>query len=217
MKIIAPSMLSCNFGKLEEEIEMVNQSEAGWFHLDIMDGVFVPNITFGTPILEVFKEYATKHLDAHLMIVNPENYIKKFASLGANTITVHYEACDNLQNTINQIKKLNVKAGVAINPDTDVSVLYSLINEIDLICLMSVFPGFSGQKFIPDTFERLEKLKKIITEKNSQAMIQIDGGVSIDNAKKLVSLGADILVAGSFVFKSEDASTTIKKLNSVIN
>ena len=217
MKIIAPSMLSCNFGKLKEEIEMVNQSEAGWFHLDIMDGVFVPNITFGTPILEVFKEYATKHLDAHLMIVNPENYIEKFASLGANTITVHYEACDNLQNTINQIKKLNVKAGVAINPDTDVSVLYSLINEIDLICLMSVFPGFSGQKFIPDTFERLEKLKKIITEKNSQAMIQIDGGVSIDNAKKLVSLGADILVAGSFVFKSEDASTTIKKLNSVIN
>ena len=217
MKIIAPSMLSCNFGKLEEEIEMVNQSEAGWFHLDVMDGVFVPNITFGTPILEVFKKYATKHLDAHLMIVNPENYIEKFASLGANTITVHYEACDNLQNTINQIKKLNVKAGVAINPDTDVSVLYSLINEIDLICLMSVFPGFSGQKFIPDTFERLEKLKKIITDKNSQALIQIDGGVSTDNAKKLVSLGADILVAGSFVFKSEDASTTIKKLKSVIN
>ena len=217
MKIIAPSMLSCNFGKLKEEIEMVNQSEAGWFHLDIMDGVFVPNITFGTPILEVFKEYATKHLDAHLMIVNPENYIEKFASLGANTITVHYEACDNLQNTLNQIKKLNVKAGVAINPDTDVSVLDSFVNEIDLICLMSVFPGFSGQKFIPETFERLEKLKKIITEKNSQAMIQIDGGVSIDNAKKLVSLGADILVAGSFVFKSEDASTTIKKLNSVIN
>ena len=217
MKIIAPSMLSCNFGKLKEEIEMVNQSEAGWFHLDIMDGVFVPNITFGTPILEVFKEYATKHLDAHLMIVNPENYIEKFASLGANTITVHYEACENLQNTINQIKKLNVKAGVAINPDTDVSVLYSLINEIDLICLMSVFPGFSGQKFIPDTFERLEKLKKIITDKNSQALIQIDGGVSTDNAKKLVSLGADILVAGSFVFKSKDASNTIKKLNSVIN
>ena len=166
MKIIAPSMLSCNFAKLEEEIEMVNQSEAGWFHLDIMDGVFVPNITFGTPILEVFKKCATKHLDAHLMIINPENYIEKFASLGANTITVHYEACNNLQNTINQIKKLNVKAGVAINPDTDVSVLDSLINEIDLICLMSVFPGFSGQKFIPETFTRLKKLKKIITKKS---------------------------------------------------
>ena len=217
MKIIAPSMLSCDFGKLEDEIEMVNKSEAGWFHLDIMDGVFVPNITFGTPVLEVFKKNATKHLDAHLMIVNPENYIEKFASLGANTITVHFEACDNLLNTINQIKKLNLKAGVAINPNTDVSKLDSLISEIDLICLMSVFPGFSGQKFIPETYGRLEKLKKIITDKNSEAIIQIDGGVSIDNAKKLVSLGADVLVAGSFVFNSEDASTTIKKLNSVIN
>ena len=217
MKIIAPSMLSCDFGKLVDEIEMVNQSEAGWFHLDIMDGVFVPNITFGTPILEVFKKYATKHLDAHLMIINPENYIEKFASLGAKTITVHYEACNNLINTINQIKKLDVKAGIAINPDTAVSSLESIISEIDLVCLMSVFPGFSGQKFIPDTFERLEKLKKIITDKKSQALIQIDGGVDLDNAKKLVSLGADILVAGSFVFKPEDAFNTIKKLDSVIN
>ena len=217
MKIIAPSMLSCDFGKLVDEIEMVNQSEAGWFHLDIMDGVFVPNISFGTPILEVFKKYATKHLDAHLMIINPENYIEKFASLGAKTITVHYEACNNLINTINQIKKLGVKAGVAINPDTAVSSLESIISEIDLVCLMSVFPGFSGQKFIPETFVRLEKLKQIITKNHSKAMIQIDGGVDLDNAKKLVSLGADILVAGSFVFKSEDAFNTIKKLNSVIN
>ena len=217
MKIIAPSMLSCDFGKLVDEIEMVNQSEAGWFHLDIMDGVFVPNITFGTPILEVFKKYATKHLDAHLMIVNPENYIEKFASLGAKTITVHYEACDNLINTINQIKKLDVKAGIAINPDTAVSSLESIISEIDLVCLMSVFPGFSGQKFIPETFVKLEKLRQIITKNHSKAMIQIDGGVDLDNAKKLVSLGADILVAGSFVFKSEDAFNTIKKLDSVIN
>ena len=217
MKIISPSMLSCDFGKLVDEIEMVNQSEAGWFHLDIMDGVFVPNITFGTPILEVFKKYATKHLDAHLMIINPENYIEKFASLGAKTITVHYEACNNLINTINQIKKLDVKAGIAINPDTAVSSLESIISEIDLVCLMSVFPGFSGQKFIPETFVRLEKLKQIITKNHSKAMIQIDGGVDLDNAKKLVSLGADILVAGSFVFKSEDAFNTIKKLNSVIN
>ena len=217
MKIISPSMLSCDFGKLVDEIEMVNQSEAGWFHLDIMDGVFVPNISFGTPILEVFKKYATKHLDAHLMIINPENYIEKFASLGAKTITVHYEACNNLINTINQIKKLGVKAGVAINPDTAVSSLESIISEIDLVCLMSVFPGFSGQKFIPETFIRLEKIKQIITKNHSKAMIQIDGGVDLDNAKKLVSLGADILVAGSFVFKSEDAFNTIKKLNSVIN
>jgi ribulose-phosphate 3-epimerase len=217
MKIIAPSMLSCDFGKLVDEIEMVNQSEAGWFHLDIMDGVFVPNISFGTPILEVFKKYATKHLDAHLMIINPENYIEKFASLGAKTITVHYEACDNLINTINQIKKLDVKAGIAINPDTAVSSLESIISEIDLVCLMSVFPGFSGQKFIPETFVKLEKLRQIITKNHSKAMIQIDGGVDLDNAKKLVSLGADILVAGSFVFKSEDAFNTIKKLYSVIN
>ena len=217
MKIISPSMLSCDFGKLVDEIEMVNQSEAGWFHLDIMDGVFVPNISFGTPILEVFKKYATKHLDAHLMIINPENYIEKFASLGAKTITVHYEACNNLINTINQIKKLGVKAGVAINPDTAVSSLESIISEIDLVCLMSVFPGFSGQKFILETFVKLEKLRQIITKNHSKAMIQIDGGVDLDNAKKLVSLGADILVAGSFVFKSEDAFNTIKKLNSVIN
>ena len=217
MKIIAPSMLSCDFGKLVDEIEMVNQSEAGWFHLDIMDGVFVPNITFGTPILEVFKKYATKHLDAHLMIINPENYIEKFASLGAKTITVHYEACNNLLNTINQIKKLDVKAGIAINPDTAVSSLESIISEIDLVCLMSVFPGFSGQKFIPETFVRLEKLREIITKNHSKAMIQIDGGVDLDNAKKLVSLGADILVAGSFVFKSEDSFNTIKKLYSLIN
>ena len=217
MKIISPSMLSCDFGKLVDEIEMVNQSEAGWFHLDIMDGVFVPNISFGTPILEVFMKYATKHLDAHLMIINPENYIEKFASLGAKTITVHYEACNNLINTINQIKKLGVKAGVAINPDTAVSSLESIISEIDLVCLMSVFPGFSGQKFIPETFLRLEKLKQIITKNHSKAMIQIDGGVDLDNAKKLVSLGADILVAGSFVFKSEDAFNTIKKLDSIIN
>ena len=217
MKIIAPSMLSCDFGKLVDEIEMVNQSEAGWFHLDIMDGVFVPNITFGTPILEVFKKYATKHLDAHLMIINPENYIEKFASLGAKTITVHYEACNNLINTINQIKKLDVKAGIAINPDTAVSSLESIISEIDLVCLMSVFPGFSGQKFIPETFVKLEKLRQIITKNHSKAMIQIDGGVDLDNAKKLVSLGADVLVAGSFVFKSEDSFNTIKKLYSLIN
>tara|TARA_B100001094_G_scaffold317381_1_gene359696 strand:+ start:588 stop:1241 length:654 start_codon:yes stop_codon:yes gene_type:complete len=217
MKIIAPSMLSCNFGKLKEEIDMVNKSQAGWFHLDIMDGVFVPNITFGTPILEVFKKYSEKHLDMHLMIVNPENYIEKLAELGADTITVHYEACDNLEKVLKQIKKLNVKAGVAINPDTDISLLEEIISEIDLICLMSVFPGFSGQKFIPETFDRLKSIKEIINNKNLNTLIQIDGGVSLDNAEKLVSIGADILVAGSFVFKSQDPNKTIENLNSTVN
>lgn len=217
MKIVAPSMLSCNFGELGDEIEMVNKSKAGWFHLDIMDGVFVPNITFGTPILEIFDSLGKKHLDMHLMIINPEKYIQKFAGLGANTITVHYEACDDLKKIIGDIKKLGVKAGLAINPDTDVSLLDHLLEEIDLVCLMSVFPGFSGQKFIPETFPRLKELKRMINEKNTNTLIQIDGGVSLDNAQELISLGADVLVAGSFVFKSDSPKETIEKLHSAIN
>jgi len=217
MKIVAPSMLSCNFGELGDEIEMVNKSKAGWFHLDIMDGVFVPNITFGTPILEIFDSLGEKHLDMHLMIINPEKYIEKFAGLGADTITVHYEACDDLKKIIGDIKKLGVKAGLAINPDTDVSLLDHLLEEIDLVCLMSVFPGFSGQKFIPETFPRLKELKRMINEKNTNTLIQIDGGVSLDNAQELISLGADVLVAGSFVFKSDSPKETIEKLHSAIN
>ena len=217
MKIVAPSMLSCNFGELGDEIEMVNKSKAGWFHLDIMDGVFVPNITFGTPILEIFDSLSEKHLDMHLMIINPEKYIEKFAGLGADTITVHYEACDDLKKIIGDIKKLGVKAGLAINPDTDVSLIDHLLEEIDLVCLMSVFPGFSGQKFINETYERLKSLKTIISNSNANTIIQIDGGVSLDNAKKLVSIGADILVAGSFVFKSESPKKTIEKLYTAIN
>ena len=217
MKIVAPSMLSCNFGELGDEIEMVNKSKAGWFHLDIMDGVFVPNITFGTPILEIFDSLGEKHLDMHLMIINPEKYIEKFAGLGADTITVHYEACDDLKKIIRDIKKLGVKAGLAINPDTDVSLLDHLLEEIDLVCLMSVFPGFSGQKFIPETFPRLKELKRMINEKNTNTLIQIDGGVSLDNAQELISLGADVLVAGSFVFKSDSPKETIEKLHSAIN
>ena len=217
MKIVAPSMLSCNFGELGDEIEMVNKSKAGWFHLDIMDGVFVPNITFGTPILEIFDSLGKKHLDMHLMIINPEKYIEKFAGLGADTITVHYEACDDLKKIIGDIKKLGVKAGLAINPDTDVSLLDHLLEEIDLVCLMSVFPGFSGQKFIPETFPRLKELKRMINEKNTNTLIQIDGGVSLDNAQELISSGADILVAGSFVFKSDSPKETIEKLHSAIN
>jgi len=217
MKIVAPSMLSCNFSELGDEIEMVNKSKAGWFHLDIMDGVFVPNITFGTPILEIFDSLGEKHLDMHLMIINPEKYIEKFAGLGADTITVHYEACDDLKKIIGDIKKLGVKAGLAINPDTDVSLLDHLLEEIDLVCLMSVFPGFSGQKFIPETFQRLKELKRMINEKNTNTLIQIDGGVSLDNAQELISLGADVLVAGSFVFKSDSPKETIEKLHSAIN
>ena len=217
MKIVAPSMLSCNFGELGDEIEMVNKSKAGWFHLDIMDGVFVPNITFGTPILEIFDSLGKKHLDMHLMIINPEKYIEKFAGLGADTITVHYEACDDLKKIIGDIKKLGVKAGLAINPDTDVSLLDHLLEEIDLVCLMSVFPGFSGQKFIPETFPRLKELKRMINEKNTNTLIQIDGGVSLNNAQELISLGADVLVAGSFVFKSDSPKETIEKLHSAIN
>ena len=217
MKIVAPSMLSCNFGELGDEIEMVNKSKAGWFHLDIMDGVFVPNITFGTPILEIFDSLGKKHLDMHLMIINPEKYIEKFAGLGADTITVHYEACDDLKKIIGDIKKLGVKAGLAINPDTDVSLLDHLLEEIDLVCLMSVFPGFSGQKFIPETFPRLKELKRMINKKNTNTLIQIDGGVSLDNAQELISLGADVLVAGSFVFKSDSPKETIEKLHSAIN
>ena len=217
MKIVAPSMLSCNFGELGDEIEMVNKSKAGWFHLDIMDGVFVPNITFGTPILEIFDSLGEKHLDMHLMIINPEKYIEKFAGLGADTITVHYEACDDLKKIIGDIKKLGVKAGLAINPDTDVSLLDYLLEDIDLVCLMSVFPGFSGQKFIPETFPRLKELKRMINEKNTNTLIQIDGGVSLDNAQELISLGADVLVAGSFVFKSDSPKETIEKLHSAIN
>ena len=217
MKIVAPSMLSCNFGELGDEIEMVNKSKAGWFHLDIMDGVFVPNITFGTPILEIFDSLGKKHLDMHLMIINPEKYIEKFAGLGADTITVHYEACDDLKKIIGDIKKLGVKAGLAINPDTDVSLLDHLLEDIDLVCLMSVFPGFSGQKFIPETFPRLKELKRMINKKNTNTLIQIDGGVSLDNAQELISLGADVLVAGSFVFKSDSPKETIEKLHSAIN
>ena len=217
MKIVAPSMLSCNFSELGDEIEMVNKSKAGWFHLDIMDGVFVPNITFGTPILEIFNSLGKKHLDMHLMIINPEKYIEKFAGLGADTITVHYEACDDLKKIIGDIKKLGVKAGLAINPDTDVSLLDHLLEDIDLVCLMSVFPGFSGQKFIPETFPRLKELKRMINEKNTNTLIQIDGGVSLDNAQELISLGADVLVAGSFVFKSDSPKETIEKLHSAIN
>ena len=217
MNIIAPSMLACDFGNLYSEIEMVNNSEANWFHIDIMDGVFVPNISFGTPIMKVLKENAKKTLDVHLMIVNPDNYIENFAELGADILTVHYEACNHLHRTVQRIKDLKMKAGVAINPHTPISTLKSIIKDLDLVCVMSVNPGFGGQSFIESTYDKVKELKSLIKEQNSNAIIEIDGGVNSQNAKKLTDCGANALVAGSFVFKSENPTQTISELSSIIN
>lgn len=217
MNIIAPSMLACDFGNLLSEIEMVNNSEANWFHIDVMDGVFVPNISFGTPIMKVLKENAKKTLDVHLMIVNPDNYLENFAELGADILTVHYEACTHLHRTIQRIKDLKMKAGVAINPHTPIASLKSIIKDLDLVCVMSVNPGFGGQSFIEETYEKVLELNSLIKKHNSKAIIEIDGGVNSLNAKKLIDCGAKALVAGSFVFKSENPTQTISELSSIIN
>ena len=214
-KIIAPSMLACNFGKLEEEIDLVNKSEAGWFHIDVMDGVFVPNISFGTPVMEVFKKQARKTLDVHLMIVNPERYVQKFAELGSEILTVHLEASTHLHRTVENIKNNGMKSGVAINPHTPVSSLNAIITDIDLVCLMSVNPGFGGQSFIENTYKKVEELRSLIEKTNSRALIEVDGGVNNENAKQLFDSGANVLVAGSSVFKSEDPISTISYLNSL--
>ena len=217
MNIIAPSMLACDFGNLLSEIEMVNNSEANWFHIDVMDGVFVPNISFGTPIMKVLKENAKKTLDVHLMIVNPDNYLENFAELGADILTVHYEACTHLHRTIQRIKDLKMKAGVAINPHTPIALLKSIIKDLDLVCVISVNPGFGGQSFIEETYEKVLELNSLIKKHNSKAIIEIDGGVNSLNAKKLIDCGANALVAGSFVFKSENPTQTISELSSIIN
>tara|TARA_B100000902_G_scaffold218376_1_gene207520 strand:- start:407 stop:1060 length:654 start_codon:yes stop_codon:yes gene_type:complete len=217
MKMIAPSMLACDFGNLQSEINLVNNSKADWFHIDVMDGVFVPNISFGTPVMKILQKFAKKPLDVHLMIINPDSYIKKFAELGSEILTVHYEACDHLHRTVQNIKSFNMKAGVAINPHTPVSSLESIISELDLVCLMSVNPGFGGQSFIHNTFQKIRDLKILIEKYNSKALVEIDGGVNSKNAKKLSDEGADILVAGSFVFKSENPKKTIKDLSAIIN
>ena len=212
MKIIAPSMLSSDFGRLIDEIELVNKSKADWFHLDVMDGVFVPNITFGSPVLDIFKKYAKKPLDIHLMIVNPENYIDKFSRYNPAIITIHLEAVKELELVLKKIKNLKIKAGVAINPDTPIKHLEPYINEFDMVCLMGVFPGFSGQKFIYETNSRLRDLKNLIEFKKSKTLIQVDGGVDLNNAKELSRLGADILVSGSCIFKSKNPSKIIDSL-----
>ena len=209
---VAPSILSADFANLQKDIEMINTSEADWFHVDIMDGVFVPNISFGLPVVKAIKKHATKPLDVHLMIVNPDNYIKAFKDAGADILTVHYEACTHLHRTIQSIKANGLKAGVSLNPHTPVALLEDIIRDVDVVLLMSVNPGFGGQSFIENTYKKVIQLRDLIDKSESSALIEIDGGVNLKTGKMLLVTGADALVAGSFVFKSSNPKETIKEL-----
>ena len=211
-KLIAPSVLSADFGNLQRDIEMINGSQADWFHVDVMDGRFVPNISFGFPVMKAIQEHAKKFVDVHLMIVEPEKYVEEFINYGADLVSVHYEACTHLHRTINLIQDKGAKAGVVLNPSTPVWVLEDIITEVDLVLLMSVNPGFGGQKFIENTYKKIRETKELILENNSTALIEIDGGVNTDNAAKLFEAGADVLVAGNAVFASENPERTIELL-----
>lgn len=214
MALIAPSILAADFGNLARDCQMVNTSEADWFHIDIMDGVFVPNISFGMPVLKSIQSVAQKPLDVHLMIIDPDRYIETFAALGAEVLTVHYEACTHLHRTLQKIKSCGMKAGVALNPHTSTNLLEDSINDIDLVCLMSVNPGFGGQSFIEGTYDKVRKLKSLIKQNKATTLIEIDGGVTDKNAASLLAAGADVLVAGSHVFKAADPQLAIHKLKS---
>lgn len=212
--LIAPSVLASDFANLQKEVEMLNESQADYIHVDIMDGVFVPNISFGIPVTAAIKRHAKKPLDVHLMIVSPDNYLEAFKEAGANLITVHYEACVHLHRTVQKIKQLGCKAGVALNPHTPVELLRDILTDIDMVCLMSVNPGFGGQQFIENTFDRIRRLKEMIAQMGAHVKIEVDGGVNEENAGPLIKVGADVLVAGSSVFASADPIGTIKRMKS---
>ncbi|MCO5260032.1 MAG: ribulose-phosphate 3-epimerase [Crocinitomicaceae bacterium] len=213
--IVSPSVLSCDFANIQRDVEMINNSTADWFHVDVMDGVFVPNISFGFPVVEAIKKHATKPLDVHLMIVNPDQYVEQFKKAGADLLTVHYEACTHLHRTIQVIKANGMKAGVALNPHTPINVLSDVIQELDLVLIMSVNPGFGGQKFIPNAINKVKQLKQLIQEKNANTIIEIDGGVNLETGKQLLEAGADALVAGSFVFNATNPTQTIADLKNL--